>query len=70
MDLNRTWIVSDHKGRDIFYFQLFTIDNDRLSIDSNINLQGEAVIDIIEKLINMELNNNEREVLVQNYRAN
>ncbi len=65
MDINKTWIVSDLSGRDIFYFELFTIDNGRLSIDSNLNFRGEPVIDIIEKLIYMKLNNNEIEELAQ-----
>jgi hypothetical protein len=59
MNKIRNWLVSDAKGRNIFYFKLYTINekSGSLYFDSNIlfRVSDTKLIDLIEQLVSNEL---------------
>jgi hypothetical protein len=59
MNTIRNWLVSGAKGRNIFYFKLYTINNisGGLYFDSNIlfRVSDTKLIDLIEQLVSHEL---------------
>jgi len=64
METLRTWIVSDKDGRNIFYFELFTVGNENtLCFDSNISFQPQhkLIIDYLELLLSTHLPNSTKD---------